>query len=385
MNLVGLFWHPTILLFIGCASIFGFLLKHRTDFTRIDRGYYTMLVGAAILTFATFVDYAEELSWGQSALMALFGAPKVEGQQLPFVYLPGIALFGLGVSRWVPKVLLATKEIGLRRKAELKQQKLLDDMRELAVRAEDARRVKAEFLANIGHELRTPLNAVIGFAELLQNSQSTTPQKQDEYLEIIADSGRNLLSLINDMLEMAKLQSGQVSVEPNFFNLKDVIEECISYHSPLIDEKRLRLLVQCEEKPVCADRRIIKHIVLSLISNATKFTPMRGRVDIFVSATPESFSLTIKDTGIGMSEEELARAMRPFVQLDAGLARKSEGAGLGLPLVDRFCRRVNGKMVIHSTKGHGTTIHIDVPQMAAATNRSTMFREEEKAPVLRVV
>ncbi|WP_417460004.1 sensor histidine kinase [Kordiimonas sp.] len=384
MNFVGLFWHPTILLYIGCASIFGFLLWHRTDFTRIDRGYYTMLVGAAILTFATFIDYAEELSWGQSALLALMDVPKVEGQQLPFIYLPGIALFGLGVSRWVPKVLLATKEIGLRRKAELKQRKLLDEMRELAVRAEDAHRVKAEFLANIGHELRTPLNAVIGFAELMQNSQSTTPQKQDEYLDIIASSGRNLLSLINDMLEMAKLQSGQVSVEPNFFNLKDVIEECISYHSPLIDEKRLRLLVQCEEKPVCADRRIIKHIVLSLISNATKFTPMRGRVDIFVSATPESFSLTIKDTGIGMNEEELAHAMRPFVQLDAGLARKIEGAGLGLPLVDRFCRRVNGKMVIHSTKGHGTTIHIDVPQMAAANN-SSMFREEEKAPVLRVV
>ncbi|WP_417464509.1 sensor histidine kinase [Kordiimonas sp.] len=384
MDLFGLFWHPTILLFIGCASIFGFLLRHRTDFAHIDHGYFTILVGALVLTLATFIDYAEELSWGQSALMVLAGKAKLEGQSLPFIYTPGIALFGLGVSRWLPKVSSASMEVGRRKKIEQKQQKMLDEMRELAVRAEDARRVKAEFLANIGHELRTPLNAVIGFAELMQNSNATTPEKQDEYLEIIASSGRNLLNLINDMLEMARLQSGRVSLEANFFSLKDTIDECISYHRALIEDKQLQVNVKCEEKPVCSDRRIIKHIVLSLLSNAAKFTPMRGRLDVFVSATPESFSITFKDTGIGMSEEELARAMRPFVQLDSSLARKSEGAGLGLPLVDRFCRRVNGKMVIHSTKGHGTTIHIDVPQMAAATS-DVMFKDEEKQPVLRVV
>ena len=356
-------WHPTLLLFISILCLPVFLFYRRKAFSEVDHGYHSIFWGAVTIALAAFVDYSEEMPWGQAAYSALLGRPRLEGEWLPFLYFPGIVLMGIGVTKWLPAVHTLALEVRRREAAEAELKSLVNEMRSLALRAEEASRSKAEFLATMGHELRTPLNAVIGFTEMLQTNRNCPEDKYEEYLDIVANSGRHLLSIINDILDMSRLEAGRMIAEPSMFDLDEVIDECVAFHKRTIEEKELTIRLACEVGYVCSDRRMTKQVVLNILSNAVKFTPKAGEVSIFASLKPDGFALILSDSGVGMTEKELAQAMKPFVQVDRRMSRLYEGTGLGLPLVDKFCQLMGGRMLINTVKWQGTTVTIELPNL----------------------
>ncbi|WP_417449381.1 sensor histidine kinase [Kordiimonas sp.] len=380
------FWHPSLLLFLATVAFPVFLFLRGKALSIADRGHHPIICGGGILACATFLDYAEELPWGARLLSALTGVSDLDSEILPYLYLPGVLLVTWGVARWLPAVHALEREACRRHAAEEELKSLVEEMRTLALRAEEASRSKAEFLATMGHELRTPLNAVIGFSEMLQQDMNVTRDKHQEYLDIVANSGRHLLSIINDILDMSRLEAGRVIAEPTMFDLDEVVQECIDFHQRVIDEKQLELRLECGTGQVCSDRRMTKQIVLNVLSNAIKFTPEVGRVTVVGVIRDASFGLTITDTGVGMTDDEMAQAMKPFVQVDTRLSRLYEGTGLGLPLVEKFCQLLEGRMKIDSVKWEGTQVTIDLPCLNAANDGDQLLtgcrlHEDEEAVI----
>lgn len=363
MNIAELFWHPTLLLFIGIVTLPVVLHVMGRPLSENDRGYAVIFWGANLVAFAAFVDYAEELAWGKSALNALIGVDRVEGRILPFLYFPGILCLSAGVALWLTRLQRAAYDARRREQVEEDLACLLDEMRVLSVRAEDASVAKSSFMAAMGHELRTPLNSVIGFAELMLQNNNLEREKRAEYLTIIADNGKQLLRRINDILEFTNLEKNSAVYSPEAIDLKSLIEGCVAFKRARHGNKTARIEVAGRDGQVWTDRKMVKQIMLNILSNAIRFTPYHGEISISHKATSRGFSIVISDTGVGMTSNELADAMRPFVQVHQGLARLHEGAGLGLPLADRFCRHLGGKLTIHSSKGNGTTVSIDLPHL----------------------
>ncbi len=356
-------WHPTLLLFISTASLPLFLFYRRKAFREVDHGYHSIFWGAVTIACAAFVDYSEELPWGQALYNVLIGQPRLEGEWLPFLYFPGIILMGTGVARWLPAVHSVALEVRRREAAEAEMKDMVKEMRALALRAEEASRSKAEFLATMGHELRTPLNAVIGFTEMMQQRPYCPREKYEEYLDIVASSGRHLLSIINDILDMSRLEAGKMIAESSLFDLDEVVDECVAFHRRMIEEKNMHVRLACEVGEVCTDRRMTKQILLNILSNAVKFTPKAGEISITASLKANGFAIIVTDSGVGMTSKELVEAMKPFVQVDRRMSRHHKGTGLGLPLVDKFCQLMGGRMTINSVKWEGTRVTIELPSL----------------------
>lgn len=363
MSIAELFWHPTLLLFIGIATLPVILHIKGRPLSENDRGYAIIFWGANLVAFAAFVDYAEELVWGKSALLALIGVDRVEGRILPFLYFPGILCLSAGVALWLTRLQRAAYDARRREQVEEDLEGLLDEMRVLSARAEEANAAKSSFMSVIGHELRTPLNSVIGFAELMVQNDNMEREKRAEYLTIIADNGKQLLRRINDILEYTNLGKNSAVYSPEAIDLKSLIEGCVAFESARHGKKTARIGVEGHDGQVWTDRKMMKQIILNILSNAIRFTPHDGEISISHKATSRGFSIVLSDTGVGMTSNELADAMQPFVQVHQGLARQHEGTGLGLPLADRFCRHLGGKLTIHSSKCNGTTVSIDLPHL----------------------
>ena len=221
--------------------------------------------------------------------------------------------------------------------------------------AERANRVKSEFMANMSHELRTPLNAIIGFSEV-QRTEMFGPlgnEKYKEYACDVQDSAQHLLDLINDILDMARIEADKLELNEEAFDLAEVVDTPIH----LVDSGKLKIVnaVPGDLPLLRADKRRVKQILLNLLSNAVKFTPEGGRVEVKGRLNEDGgIEVSILDSGIGMSEDEIACALRPFEQIDTGLDRKYEGTGLGLPLVERLARLNGGALRLESVKGEGT-------------------------------
>ncbi|MCH8110560.1 MAG: PAS domain S-box protein [Proteobacteria bacterium] len=231
--------------------------------------------------------------------------------------------------------------------------------------AELANRAKSEFLANMSHELRTPLNAVIGFSDLLLSGHAgEINDKQDEYLRDICGSGRHLLALINDILDLSKIEAGKVELREEIFALDEVTENAARLVKERIREAGLSLNLDVQQRlpDFCADKRMIKQILLNLLSNAIKFTKPGGEVSLTVRlGRAGGMEFSVADTGIGMTEREIETAMAVFGQVEGSLSRRHEGTGLGLPLVKSQAELHGGSLQIDSTPGQGTTVHIWFP------------------------
>lgn len=232
--------------------------------------------------------------------------------------------------------------------------------------AELASRSKSEFLANISHELRTPLNAIIGFAEVMDKELfgKLGNDHYRDYVRDISDSGRHLLQLINDLLDVSKIEVGRLEVEDSDLQIAAVIESCIR----MVRERArnadvgLRVDVAPDLPMIRADERKLKQIVLNLLSNAVKFTPAGGH--IWTSAMPNAdggITIIIKDDGIGIAADDIPEALNVFGQIDGSLSRKYEGAGLGLPLSKALTEMHGGQLDIHSVIGSGTEVFIHLP------------------------
>jgi len=222
---------------------------------------------------------------------------------------------------------------------------------------------KSRFLANMSHELRTPLNAIMGFADIMkQRLFGPLPDRYAEYPELIHESGGHLLELINDVLDMSKIEAERFELNLEVFDARDAVNAVLRLMRGQADRAgvQLRGLIPREPMEVSADRRALKQIALNLISNALKFTPKGGSVTVTLGGDERDLELIVADTGAGIAPEDLARLGRPYEQAgDTGM--RIQGTGLGLSLVRAFAALHGGEMQLESTLGEGTTAIVRMP------------------------
>ena len=231
--------------------------------------------------------------------------------------------------------------------------------------AETANQAKSQFLAKMSHELRTPLNAVIGFAELLTERDIIQDEKQrEEYAKDIRASGRHLLALVNDILDLSKIEAHAFELEEEPIDVAELVSSACRVMLPASDGKGLKLSCSASsDLPILiADRRAMRQVLLNLLSNAVKFTPARGSVTATASIEPDGrMALSVADTGIGIEPQDIPRAMEPFTQIADKLSTHPGGTGLGLPLARSLVALHRGTMVIQSEPGQGTVATIRLP------------------------
>ena len=231
-------------------------------------------------------------------------------------------------------------------------------------RAEEANQAKSKFLANMSHELRTPLNAIIGFSEIMESGMfgPLGADRYEEYCKDIRNSGEYLLDVINDVLDMAKIEAGRIRLEFEDLALDPLLSEAMRVVSARAQDKQLTLTARLSpDLSLRADRRALKQIVLNLLSNAVKFTPAGGQVTIRARNVGNTVVVGIADTGIGIAPDALQRLGRPFEQVESQLTKSHQGSGLGLAISKSLVELHGGRMSIRSTVGRGTMVLVRMP------------------------
>jgi signal transduction histidine kinase len=230
--------------------------------------------------------------------------------------------------------------------------------------AEAASRAKSEFLANMSHELRTPLNAIIGFSEIIKTRKfGSASERYPDYAGDIFNSGTHLLALINDILNLSKLEAGRLVLQEEDIDLAATVGACVNLVETQARQSKIRLSVSLDNKVplIRADERRLRQILINLLSNAVKFTREDGHVRVTSVQTKDGLAISVSDTGIGMRAEDIPRAMTAFGQVDSKLSRKQEGTGLGLPLAKQLVELHGGTFAIESKVNAGTTVTFVLP------------------------
>jgi signal transduction histidine kinase len=246
-------------------------------------------------------------------------------------------------------------------------------MRDLEIaryEADSANRAKSEFLANMSHELRTPLNAVIGFSQILRDASfgPLAPRYRD-YANDILSSGFHLLAVVNDILDLAKIEAQRMTLDCAPTNIPDLVAQCITFVQERATAGGICVATEIapDFPPLDLDETRFKQILLNLLSNSVKFTRPGGSVTLTARIAPEGPEFQVIDTGIGMTEDEVAIALTPFRQVDSALSRRDQGTGLGLPLAAALIERHGGALAIESMPGVGTTATIRLPRERVLT------------------
>jgi PAS domain S-box-containing protein len=243
---------------------------------------------------------------------------------------------------------------------QAQQQTLMEKAREV----EAANQAKSDFLASMSHELRTPLNAIIGFSDLLlEGSAGELNEEQKEYVTEVSTSGENLLNLINDILDLSKVEAGKLQFSPGNLNLADVVDNVVQTVRPMLIEKELKLKTNLAKRlpQVYADRNRLRQILLNLVNNAIKFTDPGGKIDIRAKRTDQWCQVSIIDNGIGIKKEDQEKILEPFTQVYTKPEENRGGTGLGLTIVRRFVEASGGKLQIESEYGKGSNFTFTLP------------------------
>jgi cell cycle sensor histidine kinase DivJ len=257
--------------------------------------------------------------------------------------------------------------------------------------AEQANTAKGRFLATMSHELRTPLNAIIGFSEMLANETQMRldAERRREYAVLINDSGKHLLSVVNGILDMTKLDTGDFEIRPEPFRLAGVIGGCCDLLALKAREAGLDLVVDVPAEPaeIVADKRALKQILINLLSNAIKFTDRGGRIKLSAATEGAMVAIVVEDNGIGIGEEDLPRVGRPFFQARGSYDRRHDGTGLGLSIVKGLVELHGGDIAIRSRVGEGTRVTVRLPIDCEQTKRleDAMSRPRPLAEAARAV
>lgn len=236
--------------------------------------------------------------------------------------------------------------------------------------AELNNRAKSAFLSTISHELRTPLNAIIGFSDLIRHPGAATVAETSEYAEHIAKAGQRLLSLVSDVLDMSRLEAGSLAIDKRLCNLGEILEDAVSAAHPAFAAKHqvLDMRIAPGLPMVDGDPKRLIQLFSNLLSNAEKFTTEKGRILVIAKADQDGgVTVAIADTGIGMTPEQIGLALKPFAQVQDHLARRGEGAGLGLPLAMGIVQLHGGNLYLDSKPGAGTTAMVTLPRAGTAT------------------
>lgn len=241
-----------------------------------------------------------------------------------------------------------------------------ETLRRSNLELERALRVKDEFLANMSHELRTPLNGILGFSELLLGCDfGELNERQTRYVNSIESSGRHLLGLINDLLDLAKIEAGKLEITPELLNISDMCQSSLIFVKQAALKKNIQVTFEqaTEYQIMVADQRRLKQILVNLLNNAVKFTPDHGKVTLRVTSDQlkECINFSVEDTGIGISVEDMQKLFKPFTQVDSSLNRQHEGTGLGLALVRELVELHRGSINISSAIGQGSIFTVSIP------------------------
>jgi signal transduction histidine kinase len=287
---------------------------------------------------------------------------------VPMVY-EGRLLGCLGVTRnaageFPVEVVELLKTFATQSALAIQNARLFHEIEDKSRQLEAASRHKSEFLANMSHELRTPLNAVIGFSEvLLQRMFGALNDKQDEYLKDIYASGQHLLSLINDILDLSKIEAGRMELAPAPFHLPTALENAVTLVKERAARHAITLDIGVDPRlgELMGDERKVKQVLLNLLSNAVKFTPEGGRITMKASRMDGAVEVSVTDTGIGVAPEDQAAIFEEFRQVGSDETRKQEGTGLGLTLAKKFIELHGGRIWVESELGRGSTFTFTLP------------------------
>ena len=237
--------------------------------------------------------------------------------------------------------------------------------RQIEAHLAEASKAKSDFLARVSHELRTPLNAIIGFSELIRDGVvAPLDQRYREYGGDINSAGRHLLTIINEILDISKIEDGQLELREESVSIADVVEECRRIVAVMAEATGVFLTIEAPKTlpRLRADKIRLRQILLNVMSNAVKFTPAAGHVSVSASIQGDGVELVVRDTGIGMRPEDIPIALEPFRQIDGTLSRRFEGTGLGLPLAKALVDLHGGSLEIQSALAKGTTVRIHLPK-----------------------
>jgi len=271
------------------------------------------------------------------------------------------------VTTFADQAVIAIENVRLFKELQERNQEIEDKSRQV----EAASRHKSEFLANMSHELRTPLNAIIGFSEVLGEKMfGELNEKQNEYVDDIHSSGHHLLSLINEILDLSKIEAGRMELELAKFDLPLTVENAITLVRERASRHGITLDTAIDERlgDFVGDERKIKQILLNLLSNAVKFTSEGGRIEIKAISVDGSVEISVSDTGIGITSEDQATIFEEFRQVGTADAQKHEGTGLGLTLAKRFVELHGGRIWVESEVGKGSSFTFTLPERSPLTN-----------------
>ena len=290
---------------------------------------------------------------------ALLAVPLVREGHL----LGGLTVIRKATGAFAPEVIELLRTFATQSALAIQNARLFLEIEDKSRQLEAASRHKSEFLANMSHELRTPLNAIIGFSEVLAEKMfGEVNAKQAEYLQDILESGRHLLSLINDILDLSKIEAGHMELETADFDLPSAIENALILVRERVTRRGITLGLTIDERlgMVRGDERKVKQILLNLLSNALKFTPEGGRIDVGAGRHDEMAEVSVADTGIGIAPADQETVFEEFRQVGTA-ERKAEGTGLGLALTRKFVELHGGKIWVQSELGRGSTFTFTLP------------------------